>query len=73
MEIILSFTDEEIERAELEELLKMKEEYTNLTAQEEDTKDLEQIMDEVRTQSYSYQLYNLSLISLFVKYLDNKY
>ena len=55
MEIILSFTDEEIERAELEELLKMKEEYTNLTAQEEDTKDLEQIMDEVRTQSYSYQ------------------
>ena len=73
MEIILFFTDEEIERAELEELLKMKEEYTNLTAQEEDTKDLEQIMDEVRTQSYSYQLYNSSLISLFVKYLDNKY
>ena len=58
MEIILSFTDEEIERAELDELLKMKEEYTNLTAQEEDTKDLEQIMDEVRTQSYSSQLYN---------------
>ena len=53
MEIILSFTDEEIERSELEELLKMKEEYTNLMAQEEDTKDLKQIMDEVRTQSYS--------------------